>query len=256
MVKYMFNLLPFILTLIAGFSTLIGFLPVLIKVKNINKFICASLSFASGVMLCVSITDLIPESINMLRINFSSSLTIILCFLFILLGIILSIIIDYYLPSDLNSSDSMNNKLYKVGLFSMLAIILHNIPEGIATFVATSSSVKLGLSLTIAIAMHNIPEGISIAVPIYYSTKSKLKAFIYTLISSLSEPFGALIAYFFLLKFNNDILLGLLFSFIAGIMMQISLLELLPTSKKYNYKYITIIFFIIGCIFMLFKFLF
>ena len=108
----------------------------------------------------------------------------------------------------------------------------------------------LGISLAIAIAMHNLPEGISIAVPIYYSTNKKSKAFIYTFISAISEPFGALIAFIFLKNFVNDIFMGLLFSFIAGIMIHISFYELLPESKRYkNYK-LTSLFFIIGIIFM------
>ena len=218
------KLFPFVFTFIAGLSTLIGIFPILIKVKNINKFISGSLAFASGVMLTVSITDLIPESLTMLKLNFNGTLTILLCFVFMVIGIIFSMLIDYYLPSDIVVEDT---KLYKVGIVSMLAIILHN-----------------------------IPEGISIAVPIYYSTKSKFKAFLYTLISAISEPFGALIAFMFLSKFNNDILLGILFAIIAGIMSQISICELLPTSRKYNYKNVTLIFFIIGSIFMLLKFIF
>lgn len=245
--------MPFILTFLAGFSTMIGTILIFVKVKNINKFICGSLSFASAVMLIVSITDLIPESLTMLSLKYNSFFTIFLSLIFIIIGIIFSMLIDYYLPSDIKQED---NKLYKVGIVSLIAIILHNIPEGIATYVAGTSNINLAISLTIAIALHNIPEGISIAIPIYYSTKSKIKAFLYTLVSSLSEPFGALIAYLFLSKFNTDILLGLLFAIIAGIMMHISLCELLPTSKKYNYKNITIIYFIIGIILMLLKFMF
>lgn len=242
----------FLLTFIAGFSTMIGTILIFIKVKNINKLICASLAFAAGVMTIVSITDLIPESLTLLRTNFSPFFTILICLLFIILGIIISMLMDYYLPSENIYKD---NKLYRVGLISMLAIILHNIPEGIATFMAGNSDKTLAITLTIAIALHNIPEGISIAVPIYYSTKSKLKAIVYTLVSSLSEPFGALLAYLFLSRFVTNTFLGILFSVIAGIMMQIALCELLPTSKKYNYKKTTIIFFIIGIIFMLLKFI-
>ena len=120
---------------------------------------------------------------------------------------------------------------------------------------AGNSDKTLAISLTIAIALHNIPEGISIAIPIYYSTKSKSRAFLYTLISSLSEPFGAFLAYLFLGKFVTNTFLAILFAIIAGIMMQIAFCELLPTSKKYNYKKLTIIFFIIGILFMLLKFL-
>lgn len=162
-------------------------------------------------------------------------------------------LIDYYLP-DKPISGTKDKSLFKVGIISMIAIILHNVPEGIATFLASSSDVSLGVSLAIAIAMHNIPEGISVSVPIYYSTGSKCRALLYTFVSALSEPFGALIAFLFLKKIMNDIILGILFSVIAGIMMQISFCELLPTAGKYrNYKYM-IFFFILGVIFMLINF--
>lgn len=144
--------MAFLLTILAGFSTLIGTIPIFIKLENEDGIICGSLAFASGVMLCVSITDLIPESLNMLR-EYNDIVMIFLCFIFILIGIIISSIIDKTL------STKSNNSLYKVGLISMLAIIIHNIPEGIATFISTTKSISLGLSLTIAIALHNIPEG-------------------------------------------------------------------------------------------------
>lgn len=239
--------MAFLLTSLAGLSTLIGCIPIFIKLKNEDQIIAGSLAFASGVMLSVSITDLIPESIKMLS-TYNGITIIILCFIFIMLGGLSSITIDKILPNN-------NISLYKVGIISMIAIILHNIPEGIATFISTTKSVSLGISLTIAIALHNIPEGISISVPIYYSTKSKLKSFFYTLVSAISEPLGAIITYLFLYKYITDSILGLLFSFIAGIMIQISISVLLPTSKEYNYKKITTIFFIIGIIFMLLKFI-
>lgn len=242
--------LSFLLTFIAGFSTLIGFLVIFIKKIDKTSIICSSLAFASGVMSCVSITDLLPESIRMLKTNYNFIFTCFLCFIFLIIGIIISMLIDRFLPSNFD-----NNRLYKVGIISMLAIILHNIPEGIATFMATNTNINLGLSLTIAIAMHNIPEGISIAIPIYYSTKSKFKAFLYTLISALSEPFGALIAFLFLKNIMTNTILGLLFAIIAGIMLQISITELLPTSLNYKKKKLTIIFFILGTLFMLLRFL-
>ena len=132
----------------------------------------------------------------------------------------------------------------------MLAIILHNIPEGMATFMASNTDISLGISLTIAIALHNIPEGISISVPIYYATNSKIKAISYTALSGLSELFGAIITYLFLKPFINDIIMGLLFSIIAGIMMHISVYELLPTSLRYKENSKTIIFFLVGVLFM------
>lgn len=133
----------------------------------------------------------------------------------------------------------------------MLAIILHNIPEGMATFMASNKDKSLGIALTIAIALHNIPEGISISIPIFYATGSKLKAFSYTFISGLSELFGAFITYLFLQPYINDRVMGILFAIIAGIMMHISIYELLPTSLKYHKKKITLVFFIIGILFIL-----
>ena len=133
----------------------------------------------------------------------------------------------------------------------MITILLHNIPEGIATFLISNINIKIGINIAIAIAMHNIPEGISIAIPIYYSTKSKKKAFYYTLIAALAEPLGALLSHIFLKNIINNIILGILFSLIGGIMLEISLKVLLPNTKKYNEKSRTIIFFIIGILFML-----
>ena len=137
----------------------------------------------------------------------------------------------------------------------MLAIILHNIPEGIATFLTANKDISLGLSLAIAITLHNIPEGISIAIPIYYATKNKSKSLLYTFISALSEPFGALLAFIFLKNIITDNIMGYLLSFIAGIMIHISLCELLPNSLKYKKKKYTYFFFILGIIFMLLRFL-
>ncbi len=248
------TLLAFVLTTIAGLSTMVGSVVIFIKKKNYEMIILSSLSFAAGVMICVSITDLVPEAINLLRDSLSGINTILITLLGIVLGIVISMIIDYYLP-DKPSIETKNKSLFKVGLISMIAIILHNIPEGIATFVATSSDMSLGMSLALAIAMHNVPEGISISIPLYYSTGSKKKAILYTLVSALSEPFGALLAFIFLKNIMNDLILGILFSLIAGIMLQISFCELLPTARKYHNKKYMIIFFVIGSLFMLMKFI-
>lgn len=212
------------------------------KKKNEN-IIIASLAFASGVMFTVSITDLIPESYNLLINIFPKFPAIIYMLIFVVSGIIFSMLIDKYIPTD--------NNLYRVGVFAMLAIIIHNIPEGIATFMATNTNIMLGISLTIAIALHNIPEGISISIPIYYATNSKFKAIFYTFISAISEPFGALLTYLFLSNYINDRIMGFLFGIIAGIMIHISMYELLPTSKNYNKLSITYLFFILGVLLMI-----
>lgn len=239
------TLYSFILTTIAGLSTLLGTIIIFINKKKSNKIIIGALSFAAGVMLTVSVTDLIPESIQLLSKTFKIFPTIIIMLIFIIIGIIISTTIDKYIPQ------KREGELYKIGIISMLAIIIHNIPEGIATFLSTENNLKLGLSLAIAIALHNIPEGISISVPIYYATGNKLKAFIYTLISGLSEPIGAIIAYFFLKDIVNDTIMGTIMAIIAGIMIQISCYELIPTSLKYKNKKLTTILLLIGMIFML-----
>lgn len=238
------TLYSFLLTFIAGFSTMIGTILIFFKEKT-NRVVVASLSFASGVMLTVSILDLIPEAITLL--NYKSIIEILIITVFMVLGALLTKKIDKCMPEVDNNS---KKGLYRVGIISMFAIIMHNIPEGIATFMTTSTNLSLGLSLTIAIALHNIPEGISIAVPIFYSTGNRKKALFYTLVSAISEPFGALLAFLFLKPFMNNLVMGLLMAVIAGIMSYISFFELLPKSLSYKNKSLSYIFFVIGIIFM------
>lgn len=244
----------FVLTILAGLSTMIGALFIFIKNGNKDKIITSSLAFASGVMISVSITDLIPESLKLLITKLSSKATILISFLSILLGIILSMIINYYLP-DTPNDKVKNTSLYKVGIISMLAIILHNIPEGVITFLAGSTDIKLGLILAFTIAIHNIPEGISISIPIYYSTNSYKKALLYSLVSALSEPFGAFVAFIFLKDIINNTILGIMLSLVAGIMIEISITNLIPTAYKYYNKKYFYIFFLIGFFFMLLKYI-
>ena len=238
-------LYPLILTSLAGLATMIGIIPIFVKIKNKDYIIASSCAFASGVMICISILDLIPESIRYLNSYFNSFLVIMLCFIFLFFGIIISMVMDSYIDKVSNSGN-----LFKVGILSMIVIIMHNIPEGIVTFIVSNKDIMLGLSICIAIALHNIPEGISIAVPIYYSTGSKKKAIFYTFIAGLSEPIGAILTGLFLVNYVNDMILGLLFALIAGIMIQISSSKLLPTGNEYNKGYARV-FFIIGFIVML-----
>lgn len=238
----------FVLTTLAGASTMLGTIPIFFHQKNEEGMIAGSLAFAAGVMFCVSVTDLLPEAILMLEKSCSGMMTIILTFVFLLIGMFFSLVIDRVMPT------RTQNGLYKIGIISMIAIILHNLPEGIATFISTTRDTSLGISLAMAIAFHNIPEGISISVPLYYATNRKGRALLYTFISALSEPLGAVLTYFFLLPFITDMILGLLFAFIAGIMIYISWVELLPTSLSYQNSSLTRNFFVIGILFMLVKF--
>ncbi len=225
-----------IVSSIAGISTLVGYLFIYIKADK-NKVISKSLSFASGVMLTLSLVDLIPTSINYLRMDNRSLLYAVL---FFFVGIILCLII--------NTKIKDNDVLYKTGILSMIGIMIHNIPEGIVTYILSTVDMKLGLIFAIAIILHNIPEGISISVPIYYSKKSKKKAFLYTMISGLSEPLGALLSMIFLYKYISNFLIAILFSLIAGLMSYISIFELMKTSSKYDKNKIYILY---GSLFIL-----
>lgn len=234
----------FILSTLAGLSTLLGTIFIFFSTKRKETILISSLSFAAGVMLTVSFSDLIPTSISSLKQVFYPIPSILIGMISFVIGIILSMTIDQKMPEQ-------QNHLKRVGLIAMLAIILHNIPEGIATYLTSSNNMKLGITLTIAIALHNIPEGISISIPIYYATKNKGRAFLYTLISGLSEPFGGIIAALFLSQWITPAMMGILYAIIAGIMTHIALYELLPTSWKYQQTKKTITFFILGIIVML-----
>lgn len=242
------TIISFILTLLAGLSTLFGMVIIFIFKKTNYKVISFSLSFAAGVMVSISFTDLIPESIEMLKSKLQNFPLFLIVLILITIGILLSIFIDKLFPS----ANNTQSRLYQVGLISMIAIIIHNIPEGIITFLSANTKLSLGLSIAIAIALHNIPEGMSIAVPIYYSTKNKKLTFSYTFLSAISEPFGAVLAYLFLKSYINNTILGILFAITAGIMLHISFYELLPTSMSYNNKKITYVAFLFGFLFMYF----
>lgn len=238
-------MVPFIITFFAGCSTILGYLFIYIK-KDPSKILASSLAFASGVMLLISISDLIPSAYSNLKEVYYIIPAFLITSLFVVVGIIISMTIDKYLPDN----TYQDKFLYRVGMISMIAIMIHNIPEGIATYLTSNHNLKLGLTLALALALHNIPEGISVAVPIYFSTGSKKKAFLYTLLSGMSEFIGAIIALIFLVDFSNDIFMGCLYAIIAGIMMHIAIYELLPSSIKYKQVFTTIIYLIIGVVFM------
>lgn len=241
--------LPLILTTISGLSTMIGAIIIFMSKKYNVKILVFSLSFAATIMFGISITDLIPTAYSFLIKYYNLQIIIIM----ILIGIAFTFLIDEYIP-DTNKS---NNNLYKIGIFSMLAICLHNIPEGIITFISSCEDITLGISLTIAIALHNIPEGISISLPIYYSTHSKFKALMYTFISGISEPIGGLLIYLIFHNYINDFILNFILLFVAGMMSYLALFKLLPEALK-NKKYkLTILSILIGiCILLINHFCF
>jgi ZIP family zinc transporter len=239
------TIISFLITFIAGISTILGLIPTYLSNKNKDNIINFSLSISLGVMTTVSIISLIPESLHYLTktINFIS---IIKLLLFINIGISASIIINNIIDKKIN-----NNNLYKLGLVSVIALILHNIPEGITTFITSSNNLKLGLKLSIAIMLHNIPEGIIVALPIYYSTNNRKKAYFYTIISGFSELLGGIFAYIFLKNYLNNLIMSLILGITSGIMLHISINELYPNIKQYKNKLISLLGISIGIIIIL-----
>ncbi len=235
----------FVLTSLAGLSTGIGSAIAFFSRRTNYRFLSLSLGFSAGVMIYVSFVEMLPEASTLLAGSFSPRIaeTIrILCFLG---GMGVSLVIDRLVPEEENPHEARSleemaaapdahHKLMRLGLFSALAITIHNFPEGIATFAATLSDVSLGGTIAAAVAIHNIPEGIAVSVPIYFATGSHAKAFRLSLLSGLAEPLGAVIAYLVLRPFLNEAVLGGLFATVAGIMIFISLDELLPTAREYG----------------------
>ncbi len=138
--------------------------------------------------------------------------------------------------TELDATEEKTRKSFmRMGIFMALAIAIHNFPEGLATFIATLEDPALGLAFAFAIAIHNIPEGIAVSIPVYRATGSRLKAFWYSFGSGLAEPVGALVGFFLLSQFINEYFFGVVFAGVAGIMVYVSLDELLPTAKRYDH---------------------
>jgi len=245
-------LFAFTLTLFAGLATGVGSALAFFKKEVSPPFLSGALGFSAGVMIYVSFIEIFPkanESLSSFYGEFAGYLYTTLAF-FAGVGIIG--IIDKFVPNaenphEVKSKGEMNGKqhrnkedLMRMGLFSALAIGIHNFPEGLATFIGAMNDPAIGVSIAIAVAIHNIPEGIAISVPVYYATGSKRKAFTLSFLSGLAEPIGALVGFFILLPFMNDAVFGVIFASVAGIMVYISLDELLPTAEKYGEHHIAI----------------
>lgn len=231
------SIIPLLLSLFAGMSTVIGaFILFFTKSEN-KKLITFALAFSAGVMITISFTDLFPAAEEALSKYYGKLNGVLFSIFFMIIGLLIALLIDELIPENNTSSDTNNNKsLFRVGFVSMIAIMLHNFPEGVATFVSGYQDTTLGVYITMAIALHNIPEGITIAMPIYYSTNSKAKAFKYTFISGIAEPIGAILAFLLLKPFINELILGIIFALVAGIMLYIAFQELIPESRKYGYN--------------------
>jgi ZIP family zinc transporter len=252
-------ILPFLLTLFAGLSTSIGGVIAFHKKAASKKFLAFALGLSAGVMIYVSFIEIFPKAFASLSLIYTTKQAYLFTTLGFFSGVFLIAIIDRLVPHAENphEQDELNvyehkeaQTLLRMGLFSALAIAIHNFPEGLATFIGALESPAIGISIAVAIAIHNIPEGIAVSIPIYHATKSKRKAFLYTFLSGLAEPIGAIIGFFLLQAFLSESLFGLVFSMVAGIMVYISLDELLPTAEKHGEHHIAIYGLIIGMIIM------
>ncbi len=250
--------LAFGLTLFAGLSTGIGSAIAFFLKKPNKKVLSFSLGLSAGVMIYVSFMEMMPHAIEAMQVSYDSSkanIIAVACFFagILLIGLIDKLVPEYENPHEFNgvgdttkNKDLNNDKLKRVGLFTAFAIAIHNFPEGIATFVSAIESPEIGLAIAIAVAIHNIPEGIAVSVPIYQATENRKKAFTYSFLSGLAEPLGAIIAYIILMPYLSETLMGAIFAIVAGIMVYISLDELLPSAEKFGEHHTSILGVVIG----------
>ena len=247
-------LFAFGLTLFAGLSTGIGSMLAFFTKTTNTKFLSIALGFSAGVMIYVSMVEIFFKAkdslIGELGEKTGSWVTVISFFG----GMFFIALIDKLIPSVENPHEirmveemdedarkaHKNKKLMKMGVFTALAIAIHNFPEGLATFTAALTNPSLGIAIAVAIAIHNIPEGIAVSVPIYYATGNKKKAFWHSFLSGLAEPVGAIIGYLILMPFMSPAVFGILFAAVAGIMVFISIDELLPAAREYGEHHLSI----------------
>ena len=240
-------LIAFGLTLFAGLSTGVGSALAFFAKRTNTKMLSTALGFSAGVMIYVSFVEIFPKAKDCLVTELgevAGGWVTALAFFggIIFIGIVDKLVPSFENPHEIHRAEEMDmpeqaakfRKLYRMGLFTALAIAIHNFPEGLATFVSALKDIKLGMAIAVAIAIHNIPEGVAVSIPIFYATGDRKKAFFYSFLSGLAEPVGALIGYAIVYSFFSEIVFGVLFASVAGIMVFSSLDELLPTAREYG----------------------
>lgn len=247
--------LAFLLTLIAGLSTGFGSLIALLVKQTNKKFLSISLGFSAGVMIYVSMIEIFFEAKESLLSELGEEMGYFVTIISFFVGMFIMLIIDRVIPSEINShkinnKNTTNMRLMRTGLFTALAIAIHNFPEGLATFVSALQDTSIAIPIVIAIAIHNIPEGISVSIPIYYATGSRKKAFLWSFLSGLTEPLGAIIGLLILNNIMNNLIFGIIFAIVAGVMVFISFDELLPNSREYGDENTSIYGLILGMVVM------
>ena len=231
-----------VLTVVAGLSTGIGSTIAHFIRKPKIVYLSFSLGLSAGVMIYISFMELLPDALEAIGEFWGLAVFFI--------GIAAIGLIDLLVPQPENPHNYEgldepmaprdSSRLMRTGLLTALAIGIHNFPEGLATFASALSEVRLGVFIAIAIAIHNIPEGIAVSIPVFYATSNKNKAFFYSFLSGISEPVGAIVGYLILLPFLTSTVLAALLAFIAGVMIYISLDELLPMAHRYGHGHLVI----------------
>lgn len=240
----------FLLTLLAGLSTGIGSLIALLAKRTNRRFLSVSLGFSAGVMVYVSMIEIFAKAQSALTAQLGQrpgSWATVAAFFG---GMLFIAMIDKLIPAEKNPHEVKlveqedaappARKLMRMGVFTALAIAIHNFPEGLATFVSALQSPSIAIPIVVAIAIHNIPEGIAVSVPIYQATGSRKKAFCYSFLSGLAEPLGALIGWLLLMPIMTDTVFGIIFAAVAGIMVFISFDELLTAAREYGEHHLSI----------------
>ena len=231
----------------AGLATGVGSALAFFARRTNTKTLSVALGFSAGVMIYVSFVEIFVKAkeclvteLGEVKGYWATTLAFFAGMFFI--GVIDKLVPSFENPHEAHRAEEMDmpeqaakfKKLYRMGVFTAIAVAIHNFPEGLATFVSALKDVKLGMAIAVAIAIHNIPEGVAVSIPIYYATGNRKKAFLYSFLSGLAEPVGALIGYAIVFSFFGDVVFGILFATVAGIMVFISLDELLPTAREYG----------------------
>lgn len=249
--------IPLLLSFLAGLATVIGgFITFIIK-RDDFRALSLGLGFSAGVMIFLSFTDLLDGASKLLQPHYPETYNW-LVYLGFIVGVIVAFSIDYFIPDHVDESEFRKNKenisdhrgVKRAGLLTAIAIAIHNFPEGLATFFVTTQDVTLGLTVAIAIGLHNIPEGIAVALPIYNATGKKRTAILYSFLSGIAEPIGAVLGFCLIHIFLPEMLVGFLLASVAGIMVYISFDTLLPLSHKYGDWHLSIIGVMSGIVFI------
>ncbi len=250
-------LIALLLTMFAGLSTGIGSAIAFLARRTNTKLLSVALGFSAGVMIYISFVEIFPDARSSFIATYGEFRGTLFTLASFFGGMLIIALIDKLIPSfenphEMRSIESMDNeksavnfrKLYRMGVMTAVAVGIHNFPEGIATFMSALKDPALGVAIAVAVAIHNIPEGIAVSVPVYYATGNRKKAFTLSFLSGISEPVGAFLAYLVLMPFMEaghfELIFGTIMAGVAGIMVFISLDELLPSAEEYGEHHLAI----------------